>query len=111
KFDKLLSFVNKVKYPKIYNLGVLGSAEAMINSDSKSFVLIGIGRLKMAIEFMDTRKAEVIPVQEKMYLTLARAYAYLGDDKRFEARTMYNKKFPNGMFTTEINDLPDKKSY
>jgi tetratricopeptide (TPR) repeat protein len=109
-FDKLLSEINRDRYPGQYYASLVGAGISMAGSDNEKTVRRSVARFMQVIQFADADNPRIRSSVEDAYIEVARALASLGDQERaIEYKLEYLAKFHNGRYRKAFNSLPPKR--
>ncbi len=109
-FDKLLSEINRDRYPDKYYASLVGAGISMAASDNEVIVRRSVARFMQVIQFADADNPEIRPSVEGAYIEVSRALASLGDQERaIEYKREYLAKFHDGRYRKVFNSLPPKR--
>ena len=109
-FDKLLSEINRERYPGQYYASLVGAGISMGASDNEETVRRSLSRFMQVIQFADTDDPKIRLSVEDAYIEMSRALASLGDQERaIEYKREYLAKFHDGRYRKAFNSLPPKR--
>ena len=109
-FDKLLSEINRDRYPSQYYASLVGAGISMAASENEETVQKSVARFLQVIQFADANIPEIGSFVEDAYIEVARALASLGDQERaIEYKREYLAKFHDGRYRKAFNSLPPKR--
>lgn len=109
-FDKLLSEINRDRYPGQYYASLVGAGISMGASDNEETVRRSVARFMQVIQFADTDDPKIRLSVEDAYIGVSRALASLGDQERaIKYKREYLAKFHDGRHRKAFNSLPPKR--
>ncbi|HCN10057.1 MAG TPA: hypothetical protein DIT01_19190 [Lentisphaeria bacterium] len=109
-FDKLLSEINRDRYPGQYYASLVGAGISMAGGDNEETVRRSVARFMQVIQFADADSPRIRPSVEDAYIEVARALASLGDQERaIGYKREYLAKFHDGRYRKAFNSLPPKR--